>query len=398
MRRWLASPGQIVLATVALAVTVWAVGVVATARTRPLEHQPGPDAIEYADGAWQLGHGHGYFTFWNEGVAAFGHRAFPPRYPFGTSAALAPFAAFSSTFPGLIQIGSKVITILYVLALVLAAWRLGGPLAGGLAALMVGLSPFAQTSAQIILSDALASLVAVLILIALTFPRHLAAMLAGAAAGAAVCVRLLAVVLLVPLPLVLRGRRRLAAAAGAIPLVGALAWYQWHAFGAPWRTGYGYWAPTLRTFAFSFLYGHTPGAEGPYVYPDKLHGALMSWTCPCHLGGPMATIPNWAFYPSVVIGLFWVFLPPFTGLLGLGELIRRRASAPAVFTLVALVLNIVLVDFYYDKAARFVAPTASLLLVYSAVGGAGLLSRLVRLREVRWRKPGLRPRVETSTR
>lgn len=394
MRSWLhTSPRLILLSTLAAVLTIWAIGSVLSGAPRPLTHQPGPDALEYADGAWQLGHGHGYVMFYNEYTQEFGNREFPPRYPFGTSVALAPFAAFSSTFPGSIQTGAQLIVVLLLLASVAAAWRLGsrlsdglgGPVAGGLAALMVGLSPFATTASQLILSDALASLLAVLMLIALTFPTLLGSVLAGLAAGAGVCVRLLSVVLLPPLVLVLKGRHRLAAVAGAVPLIALLAYYQWHAFGAPWRTGYSYWAPHLHSFSLSFLFGRTPGNEGPFVYPDKLRGGLMSWTCPCGVGGSMTNVPNWAFYPSLMIGLFWVFIPPFVGLLGLGELILRRASAPALFVITTVVLNIALVDFYYDRGARFVAPAASLVLIYSAVGGARVLAAAWRGGEVLWK-------------
>ena len=42
----------------------------------------------------------------------------------------------------------------YVLVAVVAAWVLGGPIAGVLAALLVGISPFARDAAGLVLSDA----------------------------------------------------------------------------------------------------------------------------------------------------------------------------------------------------------------------------------------------------
>jgi hypothetical protein len=308
--------------------------------------------------------------------------ALPPRYPFGTSAALAPFAIGSSHYPGGIPTGSVVISALYVVACVAAAWRIGGPVAAAFAALLVGLSPFAKTSASLVLSDALGALLMVLMLIAFTSRRLAAAAFAGLLAGAAVCVRLLSVFVLAAVAAATRGRPRLVAAVAAIPPIALLAIYQWHTFGLPWRTGYGYWV-TRPMFSASSVFAHAFG-EGPFVYPDRTDGALFNWICPCLVGhrpmlvngGPMTKLANAAFYPSVLLSLFWVFAPPFTGAFGIWEMIRQRRSPAAIFGLVTLVLNLAIVLPYYLRAARFVAGPASIVLVYSAVCFGRLLTDL----------------------
>lgn len=381
------SAATIVTSVMAVAATIWVLTTVLTVQTKPLSDQPWPDSVEYADGAWQLGHGHGYVTFFNERTSHFGTVSRPPRYPFGTSAALAPFAAVVNRFPQGPQVGARVITALYVVAMIAAAWLLAGSLGGVIVALLIGFSPFTQVSASIVLSDALAALLTVGILIAVTLGSGArAAAVAGALAGAVVCVRLLGVVSLPGVLFVFSGRRRLIAAAFAAPFIGALGLYQWQTFGSPFKTGYSYWEPGLREFSPSFLLGHT-SSEGPFVYPDKLKGSLLQGVCPCGVGGPMGKLSNIAFYPSVLAGLFWVFAPPASGLIGLWRLIAERASRPARFALITVVLNVGLVFFYWDSAARFVAPAASLLTIYCAVALAKLLRWLLRAMLLKRRGP-----------
>lgn len=361
-------------AALAIALTVWAIAPLVSEPAQPLAAQARPDSVEYADGAWQVAHGHGYVTFFNEHTSAFGHVAVPPRYPFGTSIALAPFSLFGGPFPRGAQLGARVIAILYVAAVVAAAWLLGSWLAAAAAALLLAVTPFATASASVVLSDALASLLTVTILITLAAGGgRRSAAAAGALCGALLCVRLLGVVSLPALALALDARRRLVAGLFVVPFLGVLGIYQWSTFGSPLKTGYSYWNPGLREFSPSYLLGHT-SAEGPYIYPDKLNGALLHGVCPCAPGGPMSSLRNLAFYPSVLIGLFWVLAPPLTGVVGLWEAFRDRSTPAARFTLVTVVLNLVVVLFYWDRAARFVAPAVSLLIIYAGVAIARLLS------------------------
>jgi hypothetical protein len=358
--------GTRLAAVVAAAVTAWAVVPVFTAAAVPFRSQPFPDSAEYADSAWELAHGHGYVTFFNERSGWFGHVARPPRYPFGTSAVLAPFAAFGS-FPQDVQFGARVISAAYLVAVILAAWMLAGPWAASAAALLVGSSPFAQHEAVLILSDPLAALMTVLILIVLHVGGRRAIGIAGALAGALVCVRLLGIVALPAVFLAVPRAHRLRVVICAAPFLAILGAYQWRTFGSPFLTGYSYWVPSLHTFDVRFT-THVTTNEGPFVIPDKLNGHLLDFLCPCGLGGSMMKLPNLAFYPIVVAGLFWVFAPPLTGLIGLVEMWRQRASPAARFTIITLALNLAVVLFYFDQAARFIAPAASLTIVYSAVG------------------------------
>ncbi len=371
---------------IALGALAWALLPVLTVKAEPLSMQPAPDTREYADAAWQLAHGHGYVMFYNEHKNGFyGHVALPPRYPFGTSVALAPFAGLISKYPESVQIGSRVISALYVLSVILAAWLLGGPVAATIAALLVGSSPFAHVSASLILSDALAAMLTVGILIVLKLSFRGAAVAAGALAGALICVRLLGLVSLPAALLAMPGRRaKLLVLAGAAPLVGALALYQWHTFGSPFLTGYNYWLPSLHPFSGSFVFGQPLTHEGPFVYPDRLNGSLLSWLCPCAVGGAMTKMANAAFYPVVAAGFFWVMTPPLTGIIGFVAMIRRRLTPTARYALITVVLNLILVAFYFYSAARFIAPAVSLLIVYASVEGSSFLSWLRR----RWNTGG----------
>lgn len=370
------STARVIKALVAVGATIVALIPPATHAALALRQQPFPDSAEYADGAWQLAHGHRYVTFVDERRGTFGRVGRPPRYPFGTSVALAPFAAVIPGFPHDVQVGARAISMLYVLVVVAAAWLLGGRLAAILAAIFVGTSPFAEVTSGLILSDPLAALLTVAIAICLIRPRPALVCFAGGLAGALVCVRLLGVVALPALLLAVPGRRlRLAALACSTPCILALALYQWRTFGSPFLTGYSYWVPGLHTFDVSFATGGTPLTEGPFIIADRLNGDLLSSICPCRVGGPMVALTNVAFYPAVLGGLFWIFAPPLTGIIGLYELIRTRVTPASRFAIWTIALNVVVVLFYFDQAARFIAPAASLLLVWSASGLSGLLER-----------------------
>jgi hypothetical protein len=377
--------------------TVWAVGPVLGARAVPLQNQPFPDSYEYADAAWQLAHGHGYVTFVDEHTGKFGPIARPPRYPFGTAVALAPFAAVFSGFPHGPQIGARIISTLYVLVIVCASASLGGILAAAIAALLVGSSPFAQTTAGLILSDPLAALLAVGLLIALTARSRAGDAISGLLAGATICVRFLGVIALPAAVLAVSGRRRrFLIVACAAPFVGALALYQWLTFGSPFRTGYSYWLPGLHEFDLSFAIRRTTLVEGPFVIADKLNGSIFSFVCPCGVGGSMAALRNIVFYPSVLAGLFWVFAPPLSGVVGLIQMVRERSTPAARYGLLTVALNLAVVLFYFDQAARFVAPAASLLLVYSATGIAAFLDWAWRSLAVSRRGAGLTPNERSA--
>ena len=156
------------LSVLAVAATLLALVVVATRPAVPLSQQPFPDSYEYSNAAWELAHGHGYVTFVKDRslTPAYGTKPEPPRYPFGTSVALAPFTLVFGRPHGA-QIGARVFVLGYVIVVVVAAWMLGGPLGGLIAAAFLSISPFVDRTATLILSDPLGALLTVLILIAL---------------------------------------------------------------------------------------------------------------------------------------------------------------------------------------------------------------------------------------
>lgn len=346
---------------------------VLTESSRPLSHQPYPDSWEYADAAWQLAHGHGYETYVDDigGPQGYGKSARPPRYPFGTSAVLAPFTLVFGRPEGA-QVGAKVLVGLYVVAVIAAAWLLGGSLAAILAAAFARSSPFVGTEAPLILSDPLAATLTLVALIGIIRGSKAWLLLAGAAVGAALDTRILEIVAIPAALIAVPGRRRWLVLYAAAPFVLLLAYYQWHTFGSPFRTGYSYWLPHLRQFGLSFVTGALGGSDQSLIH---VHGlSLISRICGCRpLSG---SVSNLIFYPALMSGLLWAFAPPLTGLIGFVALIRRRATSPARFALTAIALNLAVLLVYFYQAVRLAAPVASLLLVYGAAEIATFVVRI----------------------
>jgi hypothetical protein len=175
----------------------------------------------------------------------------------------------------------------------------------------------------------------------------------------------------------------------AAPSLLWLAIYQWTTFGSPFRTGYSYWVHGISNFSLAYA-SHPILREGPFVYPNKLGVALLPGICPCGAGGAIASMPNYTFYPAVLIGVFWVFAPPLTPLIGLATAVSRRATPGGRYTLIVVLLSLPVMIVYFYQAARFLAPAASLLLIYTAVGIALLLRRGwdTLSGRVRWADPG----------
>jgi len=202
----------VALRLAALVATGLAVGVILHVRPHPLARQPFPDAQEYTDGARQIAHGNGYVT------VVHGSEPLPPRYPPGFSLALAPFAAVGD-YPHDIQFGAKLVAVLYVLGAVAVAWTLGGPIAALLTVGVVTISPFARESAALVLSDALAAALSVLLLLLLRPPTRAGASLAGMLAGLLVTIRLNAVTSLLALLTATKKHMRMRVALLALPAI-----------------------------------------------------------------------------------------------------------------------------------------------------------------------------------
>ncbi|MEJ7711140.1 MAG: hypothetical protein WKF84_15065 [Pyrinomonadaceae bacterium] len=250
-----------------------------TVEPRSLADQPFPDAHELSDAARQLASGNGYVTY------VYLNERHPPRSPPGFPLLLTPFVAFGGEFPASVQRSAKFFAALYVLAAVFAAWRIGGRFAAAIVAAMIGVSPFARTYASLILSDAFAAGMTVLFIPLLRRLSTRRVALCRTLAGALVAVRLPMVLNLAALLVVLPSwalRRYLALSAS--PFVAALGLYNWVTFGSPLRTGYSYWMPELKNFAWSYAVALLPNRDGPWVVADALNGLLWQWMCPCSIG------------------------------------------------------------------------------------------------------------------
>lgn len=350
---------------------------VAIAPPRPLPAQPFPDAPEYADVARHIAVGEGFATT----ILPDGPR--PTRYPPGFPVALVPFA-LAGDYPANVQVGARVLAVVYVVSVLVAAWALGGPTAAAVAGAALTISPFAATYAGLVLSDAYAAASALGILAILgrrrrgEIPRPLA-FLAGLLAAVALATRYAALPALVGLLAALPPRRWPVAALGLLPILLPLAAYQWATFGAPATTGYGDLAAREMRLdhAWQPRSDATPG-DSIGIVRDRLHGVLLVWACPCGPHGPEAQLPNVLFYPAVLAGLDWIYHPPLFGVLGAVALWRRRASPAAIYSALAVGGTAAIYMLYSYQGGRFMATAASLLLVYGAVAVADSTSALTR--------------------
>jgi 4-amino-4-deoxy-L-arabinose transferase-like glycosyltransferase len=353
-------PRHLLIAAAVLACAI-VLMTVERAAERPLAMQPAPDSIEYATAAQSIAHDRGFYSSY---TATHNWRQ-PPRYPPGYPLALAPFAAVGS-YPRNVQRGAKFWAMAYVLIAVIAAWVLGGPLAAILAAVFIGFSPFARDAAGLILSDAFTATLTVLMLPLVKYMNRDGARLAGAVGGFSLLARVTGGVNLIAVLATLPRRLLKPAILFAIPSVIVLALLQWVLFNNPLETGYSYWGVASHNFALSYLTGSSV-REGPFIFPDLLNGKLMSWVCPCELGGAQASLPNITFYPALLAGLFWVFSPPLVPLLGLAYAWRHRRDAVGRYTLLVLVLSLLVFAVYFYQGTRFMAGPATVLTVLAAV-------------------------------
>lgn len=367
-----------------LLVLLLSLGPLAMIGPRPLNRQPSPDAQEYADAARHLAAGDGYVVTIRRGEVQ------PPRYPPGFSLALAPFALVGS-YPADVQLGSKLYVMLYLVMTLAAAWVVAGPLAAAVAVALVGSSPFAVRYASLVMSDAFAAMltVAILALVHRATAGRLAA--AGLLAGAVILVRLTGVLTLGALlaasitPRIGSVRQRaeagtswrgpLLALAGGLLGIALVAAQQWWTFGNPLQTGYSYYLPEIRTFSLAYPLDPATRRDGSGVVADSLDGLLLRWACPCPEDDPLFAFRAVTFYPLVLFGLFWIFVPPLTTIPGLIEVWRRRHEPGPAYVLWLTVLTIVLHVFYWYVAARFLAGPATLLAIYSGAWVARSVTR-----------------------
>lgn len=391
---------------IALVALACALVPIVLSRPVPLMEQPFPDAPTYADTAFQIANGNGFGTVIDERVQpeqAVTNLIRPSRYPPGYPLALAPFVALGENDRASAQTGARWIAGLLVVSLFFASFVLGGPLAATLAALVSVSSPFAETSSRLVMSDAFGAALTLLVIAVVGLAwragswgrlRSVLLTAAGALAAFGVVARLSAVGMLASVVLTARHRRLMTAVAvGALPALIFVATYQWTAFGSPLRSGYSYYLPDVDTLSPSFVLAEWPRSERQFIFRDRLDGALMRWTCPCDEFGPMGKANNAVFYPAVLLGFYWVYYPPLFSLLGLWEMLRRRSSPVAQLSALIVVTNVALFLPYLFQGARFVAPAAYVLLVFSAVGAARVLKLVpeaLRWATARLARPGPR--------
>lgn len=371
-RRKKKSKLQTILITGAMILAMFsAATVINKERSMPFAEHPEPDAQETMDAARQMFEGNGYVTFYHE------NKAQPPRYPPSFSIALLPFASFGE-YPTNIMFGAKFFALLYLAMAIFAAWMLGGRMAAILAAIFVGVSPFAEHYARIVMSETFTASLILLTVVLLHKPSFKKIIFAGAIVGFLITVRLQLIICLPALLLALPTmRQRVWAALSAAPFLLANGIFNRQTFGSFFKSGYDYWFPQLKMFAVEFAFRAYPQGDGPWIIPDLLRGWLMVWICPCEKGGTLAALPNIIFYPLVLLGVFWIFAPPFVPLYGLWSAWKSRREPAAKFALWLSGFSILLFTFYFYQAARFMAATSTLLLLFAAVKLGKKLQRII---------------------
>jgi hypothetical protein len=353
----------------ALLTTAVSLGPLFMIEARPLNRQPSPDAQEYADAAHHLALGEGYVTTIYRGGAR------PPRYPPGFAAALAPFAGIGP-YPANVQVGARVYAILYVVAALVAGWMVGGPLAAAVAVALIGSSPFAVRYASLVMSDAFAAALCVLALALVHRPSSPRLFAAGLLTGGSVLVRLSGILSVEAILPSIPWRARVLVTVASLVGIVVLGAQQWWTFGDPLMTGYQYWLPEIRTLGLDYPFDSRSQRDGSGVVADSLDGALLSWVCPCPDDDPLIAFPSVAFYPLVLLGIFWIFTPPLTTIPGLIEVWRRQREAGPGYAFWLTVLTVLFYLIYFYQGARFVAGPATVLAIYSGVAIAGWIERV----------------------
>ena len=347
--------------------------------TFALSNQPFPDAHEYLNAAYRLAHGHGYTTTVRDNTFSSHARQAvnPPRYPLGTSLVLAPFALFG-TYPGNEELGARIIVIALVIATGWAGYALGGWYPALLSSFVVALSPFAMVNTQIVMSDALGALLIVVCVPLMKIRANWSDYALGFVAGYGIVCRESGILVVLCLLIVVQERERLRIAVGAVgPIVG-LALYNWSTFGSPWGSGYSYWLGSFPQYSLRYVTKHPwpLGAQGYYHSSLELFHLMEQ-----SRAGLIGPLPNYVFYPLILLGFSAVFGPPWLTLIGLVTAIRSWNRREARFTLALSGLFVLFFLANYSQDPRFVAGPCILLTVWGLVG-------LVKLTRAVWDRYG----------
>jgi 4-amino-4-deoxy-L-arabinose transferase-like glycosyltransferase len=312
--------------------------------------RPRPDAMEYEEAARRLAHGDGYWLH-------IGGKRYPPRYPPGFSALIAPALLVLGDEPGT----SIVVVLATAGAAIVATWALArvaaGPAAAAVAALLLATAPLhVQLSGAVMSEVPSSAAVAAVALLVLGAARRASAAwwsAVGVAAGLAATIRQPNVLLLLPaagITLTARGissstrlRHLAGLAAGAGLGMAPLLVQQWHRFGSPLATGYGYW-----------------------VADDLFRASYV-------LGPPFAggSEPNALFYGAAALGLRSLYGWSVAILAGAGTVmgLGRGGAARTLAILGGGFLGALwlLHAFFFWQAERFLLPAVPLVTAVAAV-------------------------------
>lgn len=352
-------------AIIAVVLTLITVLSVNSTPDRALESQVAPDARQYIDSARHIIDGNGFVTTWDGPVPN------PPRYPPGYPLVLAPFAKigdYPAGEPEGQQLGQRVIVVGYVLAVVLAAWALAGATAGSFAAVLLLLTPFARESASHVMSDVFGALLPLLVIPLLRYRTAAGERLAGALLGFAATVRITAGIGLIAALVAVRDREaRIRLVLWAAPFIVALHALQYAMFGSPFFTGYDNGnAGFSEMFALKNIVD-TPGAEGLWMIHEPVPFSIIDQLGP--RGDAAATgLSNLFFYPAVMFGLVWIYVPPLVGVIGVVYAWRHRHDPPVQYAVISALGTIVIYWFYGYQAARMIALSGTMLVVLTAAG------------------------------
>jgi hypothetical protein len=288
---------------------------------------------------------------------------------------LAPFALIGR-YPANVEFGAKFIVLGLVLVVGWAGYSLSGWYAALLAAFVTAISSFVTFNAQAVMSDALGALLTVVCVPLMTLKAKWATYLAGFAAGYGFVCREAGVIVIASLVIVIGGSDRLRVVAGAAGPTLGLALYNWSSFGAPWRTGYGYWLAGFQEFSLSYVTKHPWPATVAYGSSLQLFHLVGHSSA-----GLIGTVPNLLFYPLIALGFSAFFGPPLLTLAGLVTAIRLRRRREARFTLILTAGSAIFFMANFDQDPRMIAGPCILLTVWGMVG-------LVQLTRAIWRRYG----------
>ena len=185
------------------------------------------------------------------------------------------------------------------------------------------------------------------------------------------------------------------AAAAALPIAG-LAIYNWATFGAPWRTGQGYWLGTFHVYSLSYILKHPwpEGGEVNYAFSLRLFDLLG------HAHHEfIALTPNLVFYPLILMGFSTVFGLPWVPLVGLIATVRWWRLPEAKFSLLLAVLTVLFYMPNFEQDPRYLAGPCFLLTAWASVAFV-TIARTIRERHGRqiseFLAPGPRGAAATS--